>query len=281
MEILKTPAAMAAFSQARRARGERLGLVPTMGYLHDGHLALMAEARRQAETLVVSIFVNPIQFNNADDLRRYPRDEAGDLAKCREAGVAAVYLPEVEAMYAPDFCTGVSVARLGEPLCGRTRPGHFVGVTTVVSKLFNAVSPQLAVFGKKDYQQLAIIRRLVRDLDYPITIIGHPILRAADGLALSSRNARLSPEARAAALSLPQALVRAQVAFTAGERRSATLLRIAQDVLAQGAPEVVDYLELVDAETLETPGDTLSRPAVLAAAASFGGVRLIDNRELS
>lgn len=281
MEILKTPAAMAAFSQARRARGERLALVPTMGYLHAGHLALMAEALRHADTLIVSVFVNPIQFNNADDLRHYPRDEEGDLAKCQAAGAAAVYLPEVEAMYTPGFCTGVNVARLSEPLCGRTRPGHFAGVTTVVAKLFNAVGPQVAVFGQKDYQQLAIIKRMVRDLDYDIEIIGHPTLRDSDGLALSSRNARLTQEARTRALALPEALLAAQAAFKAGEHRTAELLRIAREVLDGGAPESVDYIELLDAERLGPFGETLNRPAVLAAAATFGGVRLIDNRLLS
>lgn len=280
MEILKTPAAMAAFSKAHHARGERLALVPTMGYLHAGHLALMAEAKRHADTLVVSVFVNPIQFNNADDLLRYPQDEAGDLAKCAAAGAAAVYLPTAAAMYAPDFCSGVSVSQLSEPLCGRTRPGHFAGVTTVVAKLFNAVAPQVAVFGQKDYQQLAIIRRMVRDLDYPIEIIGHPILRDTDGLALSSRNARLSPEARTRALALPQALLAAQNAFLGGERRVAKLLGIAGERLDSGAPESVDYLEALDADTLTPLGETLSAPAVLAAAATFGGVRLIDNRLL-
>ena len=254
-----------------------------MGYLHDGHLALMAEARRQAETLVVSIFVNPIQFNNADDLRRYPRDEAGDLAKCREAELWRRFIcPKSRPCMRRTSARGSASARLGEPLCGRTRPGHFVGVTTVVSKLFNAVSPQLAVFGKKDYQQLAIIRRLVRDLDYPITIIGHPILRAADGLALSSR--KRPPKPRGAGCGpFPAAGLGAGAGGLYG-RRATQRHPVAHCSRCAGRRAPRKSWTIWSWSMPKHSKRRATRFHVrrfLAAAASFGGVRLIDNRELS
>ena len=193
MTTVTEPRAMQAWADAERGAGRRIALVPTMGALHAGHLALVAAARRRAQRVVVSIFVNPIQFDRRDDFERYPRTLDDDLRICATAGVDAVYAPSAAAMYAEGFQTAVEVTRLTEPLCGAARPGHFRGVTTVVTKLFHAVRPDVAVFGEKDYQQLAVVRRLAADLDFGIEIVGVPTVREPDGLALSSRNRRLAP----------------------------------------------------------------------------------------
>jgi len=192
METLGTPHAMQAWSDAAHRAGRRIALVPTMGALHAGHLALVAEARRRADVVVVSIFVNPMQFNRRDDFERYPRTLDDDAAQCAAAGADAVYAPSPAAMYPEGFASHVEVARLTEPLCGAARPGHFRGVTTVVTKLFLAVRPDVAVFGEKDFQQLAVMRRMTADLDFGIEIVGMPTIREADGLAMSSRNRLLS-----------------------------------------------------------------------------------------
>lgn len=252
-------------------------LVPTMGALHEGHLALIRLAREVAgpdRTVAVSIFVNPIQFDRPDDLEAYPRPLDDDLDACREEGVDLVFVPEAGTMYAPDCSTKVIEASLAAALCGATRPGHFDGVCTVVLKLFNLIRPEAAVFGEKDFQQLAIIRRMVRDLNVPIEVIGHPTLREADGLALSSRNQRLSPEQRADAPRIHAAMLAA-----AGEGSVGDVLESARQGIESPLNQV-DYLELVDIETLQ-PLDTLDRPALLATAVFYGQVRLIDNLTIS
>jgi pantoate--beta-alanine ligase len=258
-------------------------LVPTMGALHAGHLALIGRARElagPAGTVAVSIFVNPIQFDRAADLASYPQPLDADLAACRAAGVDVVFTPTAESMYFPDRSVTVTESQLSRTLCGATRPGHFDGVCTVVLKLFLLSGCDVAVFGEKDFQQLAVIRRMVRDLNVPVTIIGHPTVREADGLALSSRNVRLTPAQRADAPRLRQALLAARAAFTAGTRSAAGLLEIARQRLADTPLTRIDYLELVDAESLQ-PVAEVERPAVLATAVFYGEVRLIDHVTLA
>jgi pantoate--beta-alanine ligase len=279
MDTLTAPAAMRAWSEAARSEGRRVALVPTMGALHAGHLALVAEARRRADRVVVSIFVNPIQFDRRDDFERYPRPLDDDLAQCRAAGVDAVYAPNAAAMYAEGFQTAVEVSGVSAPLCGRVRPGHFRGVTTVVAKLFNAVSPHVAVFGEKDYQQLAVIRRLAADLDFGIDVVGVPTVREADGLALSSRNRLLAPADREAARCVPQALAAAAAAVQSGEARPAVVLATVEAEIGSEPRARLEYAELRDPETLEEVSE-VAAPAVLALAVWVGGVRLIDNRVL-
>ncbi len=264
------------------SHGQPRVLVPTMGALHAGHLALVQHAREVAGaegTVVVSIFVNPIQFDRAGDLAAYPRPLAADLAACRAAGVAVVFVPEVAAMYYPDRSVTVTETQLSRGLCGAARPGHFDGVCTVVLKLFLLSGCDMAVFGNKDFQQLAVIRRMVRDLDVPVTIIGHPTVREADGLALSSRNVRLSAAQRADAPRLRQVLLAARAAVQAGARTAADLLAGARHGLAASPLLRLDYLALVDADSLEEVA-RLERPAVLAMAVFYGEVRLIDHIRL-
>jgi pantoate--beta-alanine ligase len=279
METIRDPRAMQAWADARRAAGERIALVPTMGALHEGHLALVAEARRRAERVVVSIFVNPIQFDRRDDFERYPRTLEEDAARCAAAGVDAIYAPAPAAMYPEGFATAVEVARVTEPLCGRVRPGHFRGVTTVVTKLFHAVRPDCAVFGEKDWQQLAVIRRMTADLDFGIEIVGVPTVREVDGLALSSRNRRLDPSGREAARCVPRALAAAAEAVREGEMRPAAVVGRATAEIAAEPGARLEYAELRDPATLEEVAD-VTAPALLAVAVWVGGVRLIDNRVL-
>jgi pantoate--beta-alanine ligase len=270
---LRAPAEMTAWSLAARARGERIAFVPTMGALHEGHVKLLREARALGQRLVLSIFVNPTQFGPNEDLARYPRDLQGDLGKAASAGTDVAFVPEARDVYPPGFQTTVQVAELERGLCGPFRPGHFVGVATVVCKLFNVVRPDVAVFGEKDYQQLAIVRRMVTDLDMGIEIVGIPTVREADGLAMSSRNAYLSPAERARALSLSRALFAARDAAAGGLRAGERLVEQARAALDV---DRIDYVELVDADTLQTVTD-IRRPAVLAVAAFVGRTRLIDN----
>jgi pantoate--beta-alanine ligase len=277
METLTEPRAMHAWADARRVAGERIALVPTMGALHDGHLALVAEARRRADRVVVSIFVNPIQFDRRDDFERYPRPLDEDTARCAAAGVDAVYAPGAAAMYPEGFQTAVEVARLTEPLCGRVRPGHFRGVTTVVTKLFHAVRPDVAVFGEKDWQQLAVVRRMTADLDFGIEVVGVPTVREADGLALSSRNRLLAPGDREAARCVPRALEAAADAVEQGETRAAALVARATAEIAAEPRARVEYAELRDPDSLEEV-EEVTAPTLLALAVWVGGVRLIDNR---
>ena len=256
-----------------------LALVPTMGALHDGHLALVHRAREAAGpegTVAVSIFVNPIQFDRPGDLAAYPKPLEVDLAKCQAAGVDLVFAPEAGAMYFPDRSITVTESLLSTHLCGATRPGHFDGVCTVVLKLFNLFQADAAVFGEKDVQQLAILRRMVRDLDVPVEIIGYPTVREPDGLAMSSRNVRLTPEHRADAPRIRRALEGARSLLQFGERAAAPFLAAARKHLEDSPFLRIDYLELVDAETLQPVGP-IKRPAVLATAVFYGDVRLIDH----
>jgi pantoate--beta-alanine ligase len=279
-EVFRDPSAMRARVEDLRRDGRRVAVVPTMGALHEGHLALVRHARARADVVILTIFVNPTQFGPNEDLSRYPRDEEGDLAKARPAGIDLAFCPAPEAMYRPGAQTFVEVRELQKPLCGASRPGHFAGVATVVSKLFHITKPHVAVFGEKDYQQLAIIRRMVRDLDFDVAIESVPIVREADGLALSSRNAYLSPEQRVAALSLSRGLAAAEAAFVAGERDTKALLAAARAPIEAESLARIDYVELRDADEL-TDIVRVERNAVLAIAAFVGSTRLIDNRVLS
>ncbi|MEY2754542.1 MAG: pantothenate synthetase [Actinomycetota bacterium] len=281
MIVCTTPAQMQEWSRSQTADGRRVAVVPTMGALHDGHMALVDEARRHAEAIVVTIFVNPLQFDRPDDLAAYPRPIDDDLALCEARGVDAVYAPLAATMYPEGFQTGVTPGHLGELLEGAHRPGHFRGVTTVVAKLFHATRPDVAVFGEKDFQQLAILRRMTADLDFGIEVVGLPTVREADGLAMSSRNRRLTPEQRSAAVVVPRLL---DAVAAATERRPVTtadLVAIATEVAAAEPLARFEHLDVVDAETLEhlTVVDG-SRPAVALTAVWFGEVRLIDNRRL-
>jgi pantoate--beta-alanine ligase len=278
-EILRDPGAMRARAEDVRRDGLRIAVVPTMGYLHDGHLSLLRAARAAADVVILTIFVNPTQFGPREDLSRYPRDEAGDVAKARTCGVDLAFCPEAAAMYPAGHQTFIEVRDLQQPLCGASRPGHFAGVATVVTKLFNLTRPHVAFFGQKDYQQLAIIRRMVRDLDLGVEIVGLPIVREPDGLALSSRNVYLSADERKAALALPAALAAAEAAVRAGERLPDAVVAAARAPLERDRRIRIDYVELRDADEL-TPLARLERPAVLALAAFVGTTRLIDNRVL-
>ncbi len=277
--VLRTVAEMVAFSEAARARSERIAFVPTMGYLHAGHVALLEEGRRRGDRLVLSIFVNPTQFAPTEDLARYPRDLEGDLAKAADAGTDVAFVPRDAEMYPRGYQTFVQVRELEKGLCGAHRPGHFVGVATVVCKLFNIVRPHVAIFGEKDYQQLAVIRRMVADLDMPIDIVGMPTVREPDGLAMSSRNKYLSPEERRRALALSRGLIATRAVFDAGERDAAKLVAAAQAEIAPAATRI-DYVELRDATTLAPILERVTGPAVIAVAAFVGTTRLIDNRRL-
>lgn len=275
MQIIRQLSALRERTKLIRESGRTLALVPTMGALHAGHMSLVELARRQADDVIVSIFVNPKQFGPNEDLDKYPRSEEADAARLAESGVTALWMPSVSEVYPDGFATSVKVAKLGELWCGAARPGHFEGVATVVAKLFNQVCPDIAVFGEKDWQQLAIIRRMARDLDMAVEIIGMPIVRDTDGLALSSRNAYLSAADREAALTLPRALSGAARDIGNGADVEATLADAKAQLLAAGFTQV-DYFALVDAATLE-PLATLDRTGRLLAAARIGGTRLIDN----
>ncbi|HYD25108.1 MAG TPA: pantoate--beta-alanine ligase [Croceibacterium sp.] len=278
MQTVKRLAELRAAVDSLRARGE-VALVPTMGALHEGHLTLVREARRQAPKVVVSIFVNPTQFGPTEDLAAYPRQQAEDSRLLEAEGVDLLWAPPVAEVYPEGFATTVSVAGLGQILCGASRPGHFDGVATVVAKLFNQVRPDLALFGEKDWQQLAVIRRMARDLDLtqPLAerILGVPTVREADGLAMSSRNRYLSPEDRARAAALPRLMLSAIDQIVAGKVDDA-LERLKRELLAAGFGSV-DYAELADAETLAPLRALDERPSRLFVAARIGGTRLIDN----
>jgi pantoate--beta-alanine ligase len=260
---------------ALKQGGKSVALVPTMGALHDGHLSLVHMARRVADHAVVSIFVNPTQFGPNEDFAAYPRDEARDAALLVDAGTSLLWAPDVGTMYPGGHSTHIEVAELGADYCGAARPGHFDGVATVVAKLFNQVRPDIAIFGEKDWQQLAIIRRLARDLDFGIDILGAPIARDTDGLALSSRNAYLSGAQRAAAAAFPAALSMAAKAIAGGADVGETLAK-AEAAIIRGGFDSVDYVALADADSLERL-TAFRKPARLLAAARIGRTRLIDN----
>lgn len=258
-----------------RAAGKTIGLVPTMGFLHAGHLQLMRRAAQNADAVVATIFVNPTQFGANEDLSRYPRDLDRDLALLRDEGVAAVFTPSPEEMYLPGADTIVDVPSLSAILQGALRPGHFQGVATVVSKLFNITQPDVAVFGEKDYQQLALIRKMVRDLDVPVRIIGHPTAREDDGLAMSSRNVRLSPAQRAAAKILNAALTQAE--HHPQPSAEAYVAQITQHLAGEALCDIKS-VEIRDSEDLTALSGPLHRPAVILLAVAFGDVLLIDQR---
>ncbi len=274
--VLRRAADLADLCSDARRKGDRVGFVPTMGALHAGHLALAGEARRRARLVVASVFVNPTQFGPNEDLSRYPRDLEGDLAKLASSGVDAVFAPEPGELYPAGEDTRVRVGKLAEPLCGRSRPGHFEGVATVVTKLFAIVGPSVAVFGKKDYQQLQVIRRLTRNLFLPVEIVALRTVREPDGLAMSSRNAYLSADERTRARSLSVGLDAAVRAFGAGERRARELENLAREPVERAATSV-EYVEVRDAETLAPFDERVGERAVLAMACRVGATRLIDN----
>jgi pantoate--beta-alanine ligase len=259
-----------------KQNGKRIAFVPTMGFLHEGHASLLREGRQRGDVLVLSIFVNPIQFGPNEDLDSYPRNLEGDCAIARACGVDIVFTPSAAGMYPPGFQTAIRVPELALPLCGASRPGHFDGVATVVAKLFNIVQPDLALFGKKDFQQLAIIRRMTTDLSLPVEIVGMPIVREADGLAMSSRNAYLSADQRQSALCLSRAIRLVRERYAAGERRAETLREEALKLIADEPAATIDYLELRDAATLEPAAD-VSDTTLMALAVKIGTTRLIDN----
>jgi pantoate--beta-alanine ligase len=287
IERIDTVRALQARADTERAAGRRIALVPTMGALHAGHASLFKIARERADRVWVSIFVNPTQFDDPRDLAAYPRTLESDLALCRDAGVDLAFTPDAAEMYPEGAQTSVVVGALAEPLCGASRPGHFRGVATVVTKLLVAAKPHVAVFGEKDYQQLAVIRQLVRDLRLDVEIVGAPTLREPDGLALSSRNRHLDADARRQAVALVRALDAAESAVAAGERDAARVQALVLAELAAAPRAQVDYAELRDPTTLAPAPAQLAGPALLALAvfmrpASDGGrtVRLIDNRVL-
>jgi pantoate--beta-alanine ligase len=277
--VIRAPAEMTAWSESARARGERIAFVPTMGALHAGHVSLLEEGRRRGDKLALSIFVNPTQFGPSEDLARYPRDLPGDLAKAATAGTDVAYCPEPSSVYPPGYQTYVQVREAEQGLDGASRPGHFVGVATVVCKLFNVVRPHVALFGEKDFQQLAVVRRMTADLELGVEIVGMPIVREPDGLAMSSRNAYLSPEERQRALALSRGLIAARLRAENGERDAVALIATAR-ALVEPAADRIDYVELRDAATL-APLPRLDREAVLLVAAFVGKTRLIDNLRLS
>jgi pantoate--beta-alanine ligase len=278
--VLRTVAETAAWAESIRRSGRRLALVPTMGFLHEGHLSLMREGLRRADVVASSIFVNPTQFGPTEDLSRYPRDMEGDLSKCASAGVEAVFAPPPAEVYPPGYQTYVDVEQVSQGLCGARRPGHFKGVATVVTKLLCIFRPHLALFGEKDYQQLQVIRALERDLNLGVEIVGMPTVREPDGLAMSSRNAYLSKEDRQRALALSRGLLAAQALCRNGTREVPALVgAVRRELEAVGVRE--DYVELVDASSLKplsvvTPG----QPARLLVAAFVGTTRLIDNQPI-
>lgn len=276
--VLRTLAEVKAWAADLRRSGRRLALVPTMGYLHEGHLSLMREGRRHADVVATSIFVNPTQFGPKEDLTRYPRDMEGDLAKCGSAGVDVVFAPEAGAMYPPGYQTYVEVTEVSKGLCGDRRPGHFRGVATIVTQLLCLFRPDVALFGEKDYQQLQVIKALNRDLHLGVEILGMPTVREPDGLAMSSRNAYLSAEERKRALAISRGLAAAQALARAGTSEASALTEaIRRELRAADLRE--DYVELVDAERL-MPLSTLQsgQPARLLVAAFCGATRLIDNQ---
>jgi pantoate--beta-alanine ligase len=276
VQIIRDIAMLHRAVTALKQGGQSVALVPTMGSLHDGHLSLVRMAKRVADHAVVSIFVNPTQFGPNEDFDAYPRDEARDAALLVEEGTSLLWAPDVATMYPGGHSTHIEVAELGADYCGAARPGHFDGVATVVAKLFNQVQPDLAIFGEKDWQQLAIIRRMARDLDFGVDILGAPIARDADGLALSSRNAYLSDTQRAAATAFPAALNAAAQAIAGGADVGEALAK-AEAAIVAGGFDSVDYVALTDADSLERLR-AFRAPARLLAAARIGKTRLIDNQ---
>lgn len=277
MQIIEQIAAMRAWSEGERRRAQRIVFVPTMGSLHGGHLSLVRDAKGRGDRVVVSIFVNPMQFGPSEDFAKYPRDLPRDRALLDSLGIDVLFHPTVAEIYPDGYQTHIEVENLSLPLCGAARPGHFRGVATVVAKLFNIVRPHVAIFGEKDFQQLQVVRRLVRDLSMDIEIVGHPIVREADGLAMSSRNAYLTAGERRAAVCLSRALCKAEKLVRRGENSAAALLRVVVAELGQEPLAQLEYAKLCDADTLQEI-DRVQGSAILALAVRFGRTRLIDNR---
>lgn len=277
-KVVRTVQEMKEISSKARREGKTIGLVPTMGYFHKGHLSLMRRAREECDFVVVSLFVNPIQFGPQEDYNRYPRDEERDANMAKKEGIDVLFIPSVSDMYPEGYATYVEVERLTEGLCGRFRPGHFRGVTTVVLKLFNIISPHKAYFGEKDYQQLKVVEKMTKDLNLDIEIVPCPTVREEDGLAMSSRNSYLSPEERKAATAIYRSLVRAKEMYHQGEVNAE---RIREEVLKilkrEPLVKKIDYVELVHPETLEGLQTIGKDGAVLAVALYIGKARLIDN----
>ena len=278
MQVIEKVEEMAAVSRELRRGGKTIGFVPTMGYLHEGHLSLVRLSKAQADVTVVSIFVNPTQFGPNEDLGRYPRDAEGDLKKCRDSGADTVFFPDAAGMYPEGYCTYVDVERVSEGLCGASRPGHFRGVATVVSKLFNIVKPDRAFFGQKDFQQTVVVRRMVRDLNMDVEVVVGPTMREPDGLAMSSRNVYLAPAERAAAARLYAALSAAKGLYASGERDAGRLKTRVQEILAEEPLVRPEYVEAVDMDM--RPAETAEDGTVIAVAARIGNTRLIDNMPL-
>ena len=276
MQVICQIKEMQKISDKLRKEGKRIGFVPTMGYLHDGHISLVKTAKELCDSVVVSIFVNPTQFGPGEDFQRYPRDEEGDKAKLDRAGVEFLFIPDAKEMYPARYQTSVEVTEVSKGLCGEFRPGHFKGVATVVAKLFNIVKPHIAVFGEKDFQQLLVIKRMVEDLNFDIEIIPGTLIREEDGIAMSSRNTYLSPEDRKKATVLYQSLVKAKELFDSGEKRAYNISLAVEKMIQSVEGVSLQYVEIRDAETLERV-EKVSRPAVIAVAAMVGSVRLIDN----
>jgi len=267
---------MQRFALEQKRQGRRIAFVPTMGFLHQGHASLLREGRRRGDLLVLSIFVNPTQFGPNEDLDRYPRNLEGDCALAEQCGVDVVFAPTAGGMYPPGFQTTVSLGPLTEPLCGASRPGHFNGVAVVVTKLFGIVQPDLALFGTKDFQQLAVIRQMTADLNLAVEVVGMPIVREPDGLAMSSRNSYLTPEQRQQALCLYRAVQRVRRLFDSGESSVERLLYEAQCEIETAVGAEIDYLELRDGRTLQ-PVTQAGPGTLLALAVRIGSTRLIDN----
>jgi pantoate--beta-alanine ligase len=277
MKIIKDLKDMQAQAGLIRKQGKVIGFVPTMGYLHEGHLSLLRRARKENDIVVMSIFVNPTQFVPGEDYEKYPRDTEGDLKKASEVGTDITFLPEATEMYPDDYTTYVNVEGLTEKLCGRSRPGHFRGVTTVVLKLFNLVRPHRAYFGEKDYQQLVVIKKMVADLNMDLQVIGLPTVRESDGLAMSSRNAYLTPQDRTSALCLSSSLAKAEELMRAGEKKPKTILDEMCRIIDREPGTKIEYVAICHPETLEELQSIESR-ALIALAVKIGPARLIDNR---
>ena len=276
MQVVRRIREMQKISDKLRKEGKRIGLVPTMGYLHEGHVSLVRRAKERSDSVVASIFVNPTQFGPGEDFERYPRDEEGDKAKLDKAGVEFLFIPEAKEMYPPRYQTYIEATQVSKGLCGDFRPGHFRGVATVVAKLFNIVKPHVAVFGEKDYQQLLVIKRMVEDLNFDIEIIPGTLIREEDGIAMSSRNTYLPPADRKRATVLHRSLKKGKNLFESGERKASALVHAVKKNIESVDGVSIQYVEIRDAETLERV-EQVSGPAVIAVAAMVGPVRLIDN----
>ncbi|MBI4412666.1 MAG: pantoate--beta-alanine ligase [Deltaproteobacteria bacterium] len=277
MKVIISPNQIQKSCTSLKRRGKTIAVVPTMGYLHEGHVTLLKKARRSADILVLTIFVNPTQFGPKEDFKRYPRDPRGDLAKARRAGVDYVFMPRMEAMYPEGFETYVEVTRATQELCGRSRPDHFRGVTTIVAKLFNLIQPDIAFFGKKDFQQFAVLKRMVKDLNMPIQMVGVDTVREKDGLAMSSRNVYLSPVERKAALCLFRGLKKTREAVRKGEKNLGRLLSLLKNEIRREKSARIDYVTCVSAESIQPINKYQKGETLFAVAVFIGKTRLIDN----